>query len=75
MLYSQGNSPAEIEQLLGFPEQTVYDWVNVVAERAQLALGHLQRPGQSTQLTDEQWAELTETLTASPSEAGYDEPT
>lgn len=75
LLYRQGKSPAEIEQLLGFPEQTVYDWLDTVAERDLTALGDLPRPGQSTRLTDDQWTELTATLAASPSEAGYDDPT
>ena len=74
LLYRQGKSPAEIEQLLGFPEQTVYDWLDTVAERDPTALGDLPRPGQSTRLTDDQWTELTATLAASPSEAGYDNP-
>jgi transposase len=75
LLYEQGLSPAEIERWLGFPEQTVYDWLDVVAERDPTALGDLPRPGQSTRLTDDQWTELTATLAASPSEAGYDDPT
>ncbi len=75
LLYRQGKSPAEIEQLLGFPEQTVYDWLDTVAEREPTALGDLHRPGQSTRLTENQWTELTATLAASPSEAGYDQPT
>jgi transposase-like protein len=33
LLYEQGQSPTEIERILGFPEQTVYDWLDVVAER------------------------------------------
>ena len=74
VLYKQGNSPAEIERLLGFPEQTVYDWLDTVAERDLTALGDLPRPGQSTRLTDDQWRKLTATLAASPSEVGYDEP-
>lgn len=45
LLYVQGKSPAEIEQLLGFPEQTVYDWLDTVAERDLTALGDLPRPG------------------------------
>ncbi|TKX50458.1 IS630 family transposase [Halorubrum sp. ASP121] len=75
LLYEQGNSPAEIEELLGFPEQTVYDWLDTVAERDLTALGDLPRLGQSTRLTDDQWTELTATLAASPSDAGYDTPT
>lgn len=35
VLYSQGKSPVEIEQLLGFLEQTVYDWLDVVTERGE----------------------------------------
>jgi len=74
LLYRQGKSPAEIEKLLGFPEQTVYDWLDTVAERNLTALGDLPRPGQPTRLTEDQWTELTATLAASPSEAGYGEP-
>ena len=74
LLYRQGKSPAEIENLLGFPEQTVYDWLDTVAERDLTALGDLPRPGQSTRLTEDQWTDLTATLAASPSEAGYDDP-
>jgi hypothetical protein len=62
VLYKQGNSPAEIERLLGFREQTVYDWLDTVAERDLTALGDLSRPGQSTRLTDDQWRKLTATL-------------
>lgn len=75
LLYGQGKSPAEIEELLGFPEQTVYDWLDTVAECDSTALGDLPRPGQPTRLTDAQWTELTATLAASPSDAGYDDPT
>ena len=74
VLYKQGKSPAQIERLLGFPEQTVYDWLDTVAKRDLTALGDLPRPGQPTRLTEDQWTELTATLAASPSEAGYDEP-
>lgn len=62
LLYEHGHSPAEIERLLGFPEQTVYDWLDTVAERDPDALGDLPRPGQSTGLTDKQWTDLTATL-------------
>lgn len=33
VLYKQGKSPNEIERLLSFPEQTVYEWIDTVAER------------------------------------------
>lgn len=72
LLYGQGKSPAEIKQVLGFPEQTAYDWLDTVAERGWIALGDLPCPGQSARLTDVQWTELTATLAALPSEAGYE---
>jgi len=37
LLYGQGKSPAEIEEMLGFPEQAVYDWLDTVAPANQLA--------------------------------------
>jgi len=75
LLYLDGNSPAKIQQLLGIHEQTIYDWLDDVAERDVDALGDRPRGGSSTRLTDQQWEQLTATLTAPPSAAGYDEPT
>lgn len=34
LLYVDGFSPNCIEQLLGIPAQTAYDWLDIVAERA-----------------------------------------
>jgi len=33
LLYSEDMSPYEIQRVLGFPVQTIYDWLDVVAER------------------------------------------
>ena len=33
LLYADGSSPYEIERLLGIPAQTLYDWLDTVAER------------------------------------------
>ena len=74
LLYADGSSPYEIERLLGFPAQTVYDWLDIVAERDSVALGDCPRGGSHSRLTDDQWDELTATLAASPSEAGIDAP-
>lgn len=74
LLYADGSSPYEIERLLGIPAQTVYDWLDTVAERDALALGDLPRGGSRSRLTDEQWNQLTATLQASPTEARVDAP-
>lgn len=74
LLYVAGHSPYAIEEVLGIPAQTAYDWLDVVAERDLDALGDAPRPGQPTRLTDDQWAALRETLAAPPEEAGYDAP-
>lgn len=72
--YKSGLSPAKIQQKYGWHEQTVYDWLDIVAERDAFALGDLPRGGSPSRLTDDQWDELTATLVASPSEAGVDAP-
>jgi len=35
LLYTEDMSPHKIERILGFPAQTVYNWLDVVAERGQ----------------------------------------
>lgn len=72
--YKAGLSPAKIQHKYGWHEQTVYDWLDIVAERDGVALGDLPRGGSHSRLTDEQWDHLTATLRASPSEAGIDAP-
>ena len=72
--YKSGLSPAKIQHKYGWHEQTVYDWLDIVAERDPVALGDRPRGGSSSRLTDDQWDELTATLAASPSEAGIDAP-
>lgn len=37
--YKQGKSRKQIERLLGFPEQMVYDWIDTVAERDLIGIG------------------------------------
>ena len=74
LLYADDSSPYKTERLLGVPAQTVYDWLDTVAEHDALALGDLPCGGSRSRLTDEQWNELTATLQASPLEAGVDAP-
>jgi transposase len=72
--YKSGLSPAKIQRKYGWHEQTVYDWLDIVAERDAFALGDFPRGGSSSRLTDDQWDQLTATLQTSPSEAGIDAP-
>jgi transposase len=72
--YKSGLSPSKIQHKYGWHEQTVYDWLDIVAERDGIALGDRPRGGSSSRLADGQWDELTATLAASPSETGIDAP-
>lgn len=72
--YKSGHTPAEIEAKYAWPEQTVYDWLTIVAERDLTALGDAPRPPNASKLTPEQWNELTAVLNAPPSEVDYSAP-
>ncbi|WP_459865214.1 helix-turn-helix domain-containing protein [Halorubrum trueperi] len=60
--------------MLGVPAQTGYNWLEAVAERGPVALGDAPKSGRPSRLSADQWMELTATLHASPSEAGYGTP-
>ncbi len=72
--YKSGLSPAKLEDKYGWPEQTIYGWLDVVAERDLTALGDAPRPPNASKLTADQWEQLTAVLNAPPSEADYDAP-
>ena len=72
--YKSGLSPAEIEEKYGWSEQTVYGWLDIVAERDLTALGDAPRPPNASKLTTDQWEQLTAVLNAPPSEVAYDAP-
>ena len=74
LLYEAGFSPYTIEDLLGFPAQTAYNWLNIVAERDPTALGDAPRTGRPPRLSPDQFDHLTATLVASPFDAGLDAP-
>lgn len=74
LLYDAGFSPYQIEEILGFPAQTGYNWLDVVAERGGSALGDAPRLGRHPRLSPDQWTELTATLHAPPTDAGYSDP-
>jgi len=72
--YKSGLTPDEIEEKYAWPEQTVYDWLTVVAERDLTALGDAPRPPNASKLTPDQWNQLTAVLNAPPSEVDYTAP-
>ena len=74
LLYEAGFSPYTIEDLLGFPVQTGYNWLNIVAERDPTALGDAPRTGRPPRLSPDQFDQLTATLMASPFDAEIDAP-
>ncbi len=74
LLYDAGFSAYEIEDLLGVPAQTGYNWLEAVAEREVTALGDAPKSGRPPRLSTDQWTELSATLHASPAEVGYDDP-
>ena len=74
LMYTEGMSPYEIEGVLGFPAQTIYDWLDVVTERDLVALGDVPRPPNASKLTPDQWNQLTAVLNAPPSEVDYTDP-
>ena len=74
LLYLNGVSATDIEAMFGYHVQTIYDWLDVVAERDLEALGDAPHPPTASKLTPEQWDRLTAELNAPPSDAGYDAP-
>ena len=68
------HTPAEIEAKYAWPQQTVYDWLTVVAERDLTALGDAPRPPNASKLTPNQWNQLMAVLNAPPSEVDYSAP-
>jgi transposase len=54
LLYDAGFSPYQIEEWLGIPAQTGYNWLEVVAERDVTALGDAPRSGRPPRLSPEQ---------------------
>lgn len=73
--YLEGHSPAAIEAKFGWPEQTIYGWLNRFEERDFAdALYDDERPGRPPELTDEQFQQFAEALHHPPEDEGYDEP-
>lgn len=71
--YLDGLSPAEIEAKYGYPEQTVYEWLDrIEAHGLAAALEDDSPPGRPPRLDDDQWAQFEAAVTGSPAAAGFD---
>jgi transposase len=71
--YKAGLSPAEIERKYGWPEGTVYHWLDYIEQRGlDGALRDRDRSGRPPKLSDEERDRLLEDLRGSPENCGYD---
>lgn len=73
--YLAGRTPAEIESKYGFPEQTVYDWLDRIEERGlDAALVDDRPPGRAPTLAGERRRRFERAVRRPPEEAGFDAP-
>lgn len=73
--YLDGNSPAEISDKFGWPEQTIYSWLDrLEANEIDEALYDDSPPGRPGALTDEEFEQFKHAVSNPPEKAGYDAP-
>lgn len=73
--YLDGNSPASISEKYGWPEQTIYTWLNRLESRGlDEGLHDDPPPGRPPSLSDEEFEQFETAVRNPPEEAGYDEP-
>lgn len=71
--YLAGHSPAEIHDKYGWPEQTVYTWLDRLESRGlDDGLYDEQPPGRPAKLTDRELATFRSAVTEPPGNAGFD---
>lgn len=71
--YKLGTSPARIERKYGWPEGTVYNWLEYLETRGiERGLRDAERPGRPPKLTDAQRRELHSALAHPPGSVGFD---
>jgi len=71
LLAGNGPTTAELSELSGVPVRTLTDWVKKADETHFEALRPKSRPGKAPRLTEEQYAQIKETLTHEPEKFGY----
>jgi transposase len=73
--YLEGNSPAEISQKFGWPEQTIYSWFDRLAsDDIDNALHDESPPGRPSALSEEEFERFVEAVSNPPENAGFDAP-
>lgn len=73
--YKAGLSPAQIEAKYGWPEQTIYSWLNRIENRPfPDSLYDDPPPGRPAKLTAEQFEQFTDALQHPPTAMGFAEP-
>lgn len=71
--YLDGNAPAEISDKFGWPEQTIYSWLDRLESRSiEAAIHDDSPPGRPARLTDEEFAEFQQAVRQPPEESGFD---
>lgn len=71
--YLAGHSPAEIHDKYGWPEQTVYTWLDRLESRGlDDGLYDEQPPGRSARLTDQERATFRSAVAEPPEDVGLD---
>ena len=71
LLAGDGMTTAKLSELTGIPTRTLSDWVKKADETHFEALRPKQHPGKTARLSEEQYAQIKETLTHDPEEYGY----
>mgnify|MGYP000206366959 CR=1 FL=1 len=71
--YLAGNSPADISDKYGWPEQTIYSWLDrLEALKIDEALYDDSPPGRPGALTDDAFEQFKHAVSNPPIDAGYD---
>jgi transposase len=73
--YLDGNSPADISDKFGWPEQTIYSWFDrFESKEIDEALYDESPPGRPGELTEEEFGRFKEAVSNPPEEVDFDAP-
>lgn len=74
-LYLDGESPAEISKTFGWPEQTIYSWLDrLESNEIDEALHDESPPGRPSALTEEELERFKQAVSNPPEAVGFDSP-
>jgi len=73
--YLDGQSPAQISEKFGWPEQTIYTWLDRLESRGlEDGLHDEPPPGRPSKLSDTEFEQFRSALQQPPDEVGFDAP-